>query len=167
MFVHQVMTKPVVCISPEATVGEALSLMLERKVDDLPIVDDTNRVVGIITFADVLRRVRRQHPLAINIFFTPFYYVEGYEEATERVKRLMELPVTEVCTRSVITCGPEGHLADVAGLMVDHRIKRVPVVTDDGQLLGIISRGDVIRAMWEQYGKSPYGQSKKPSDGDK
>lgn len=158
MLVGKVMTRPVVCISPDATVADALELMMSRKVDGLPIVDDENRVVGIITMADLLRRVRRQHPLAFGVFFTPiYYYVEGYAEATERVKRLMQMPVTEVCTRTVITCGPDGHLADAAGLMVDHRIKRLPVVTEDGQLVGILSRSDVMRALWERYGKNAQG----------
>lgn len=158
MLVHKVMTRPVVCISPEATVADALELMLSKKVDGLPIVDDDNRVVGIITIADLLRRVRRQHPLAFGVFFAPwYYYVEGYTEAAERVKRLLEMPVTEVCTHTVITCGPDGHVADVAGLMVDYRIKRVPVVEEDGRLVGIVSRSDIMRALWERYGKKPVG----------
>lgn len=158
MLVRKVMTRPVVCISVEATVADALELMLSRKVDGLPIVDDDNVVVGIITIADLLRRVRRQHPLAFGVFFAPwYYYVEGYEEASERVKRLLEMPVTEVCTRTVITCSPDAHVADVAGLMVDHRIKRVPVVKEDGQLVGIVSRSDIMRALWERYGKKSVG----------
>lgn len=157
MLVRDVMTSPVVRISPEATVAEALRLMMERRVDGLPIVDDRNGVVGILTYADLLRRVRRHNPQVADFFLFPFYYQEEDEEVSLRVQRILEMRVTEVCSRMVVTCGPEGHLADVAGMMVDHRIKRMPVVTEDGTLVGIISRGDVMRAVWERYGSRPKG----------
>jgi len=151
MRVRDIMTTPVVRVHPDTKVRDCVRIMVEQKVDGLPIVDDQNRVVGILTFADLLRKGRRQHPRALD-FFLYLTVVDDQDEAVrERLAHLVEQPASQVCTHNVIACGPDDDPFEVAGLMVDYRIKRVPVLSEHGTLIGIISRGDVIRAIWREY----------------
>ncbi|HLN60139.1 MAG TPA: CBS domain-containing protein [Symbiobacteriaceae bacterium] len=151
MLVRDVMTTPVIRVRLGAKVCEALRVMVEHKVDGVPVVDDRNHVQGVLTYADLLRRGRRQHPRALDFFMFAVVLEEEDQEVYARLKRILDLPVEQVATREVISCSPGDHLADVAGVMVDNGIKRMPVVAENGSLVGILSRGDLMRALYAQF----------------
>ena len=111
----------VLSICPSATVLEATRLMNQHKVGSLLVTDpaDNDRMVGIFTERDVLRRV----------------VAEQRDPA--------ETPVGEVMSGQVICCRPQTDLEDAARIMRDRRIRHLPVCDDDGRLLGMISIGDL------------------------
>lgn len=150
--VRDVMNDRVIRVSPESKVCDALRVMLESQVDGVPVVNDRNEVVGIITYADLLRRGRRQHPRALDFFLWAVWLDAEEDDAMQgRMQRILDLPVSQVCTQDVLTCSPDDDVAEVAGLMVDYGVKRVPVVAESGALVGIVSRGDIMRAVWHAY----------------
>jgi CBS domain-containing protein len=149
--VQEVMTNRVIRVCEESKVGDGLRLMMAQHADEMVVVDDSNAVIGIVTCADILRKARRQQMPAVDFLLTAFVYYEEDDEVEERVRKLFETPIAKICTRDVITCTPTDEVADVAGVMVDHRIKRIPVVNEYGSLVGIISRDDVLRAIWQTY----------------
>jgi CBS domain-containing protein len=151
MVIRDIMTTRVVRVAPGTKVCEALRVMLEHKVDGVPVVDDRNQVVGVLTYADLLRRARRQHPRALDFFMFALVLEEDDNELHARMRRMLELPVEQVCTKDVVACSPDDHLGDVAGVMVDNGIKRMPVLSEHGALVGIVSRGDMMRAMYQVY----------------
>lgn len=138
-------------VRPDIKVGEALRVMVEKQVDGVPVVDDRNQVVGILTYADLLRFARRHHPRLMDFFMYAVVIEEEDDDVRSRFERILNLPIGQVCTHHVVTCRPDDEASDVAGLMVDHRIKRVPVVNDSGALVGVVGRDDLIRAIWEAY----------------
>lgn len=151
MDIPSVMNSGVVRVRPETKVADALRVMMDHRIDGLPVVDDTNQVVGIITYADLLRRGRRHHPRAID-FLTFAVVIQDEEDGVrERFQRMLDEPVMSICTKNVITCHLDDDVVDVAGLMVDYRIKRVPVVSEGGVLVGIVSRDDLLHAIWRAY----------------
>lgn len=156
MQVCEIMSTQVIRISQDTKAIDALRLMVEHRIDGLPIVDDANQVIGIITYADLLRRVRRMNPHAVDLFLFAMLITEEDKTVEERVKRILQQPVSKLCTRHVVTCTPDENVADIAGLMVDHRVKRLPVVESEEhpRLVGIISRHDIMRAIWEQNQKT-------------
>lgn len=155
MRIADIMTASIVRLRPETKVREALRVMLEHHVDGAPVVNHQNRLVGILTFADLLRYGRRQHPQAVDFFL--FAMVINDEDAAvrQRFDQILNQPVQQICTPEVVVCGPDDDVADVAGLMVDHRIHRVPVVSAHGTLIGIVSRGDLVRAIWSDHDQRP------------
>lgn len=108
----------VATIAPTATVLEATTKMNERKIGAL-VVQDQERVVGIFTERDVLRRV----------------------VAAERAPR--DTRVGEVMTRDVVCCSPDTDLEDASRIMRDQRVRHLPVCDGDGGLSGLISIGDL------------------------
>jgi CBS domain-containing protein len=149
MLIRDVMSAPVIKVRPETKVSEALQVMMDHRIEGVPVVDDRNQVVGVLTYADLLRRVRRQHPRAMDFMMFAVVIREEDQDVVERVRRILDLPLDQICTHDVVTCLPDDHVADVAGLMVDHRIKRVPVVSAQGVLIGIVTRSDIMRAIWQ------------------
>jgi CBS domain-containing protein len=108
------------------SVRTALRLLAERGVGALVVSADGRRVEGIVSERDVARGLHER----------------GVELLTE--------PVSGVMTAEVHTCPPEASVTDLARTMTDHRFRHVPVVDEDGLLLGIVSIGDVVKARLDE-----------------
>jgi CBS domain-containing protein len=143
-----IMTHPVVTVTPETTITEAAQLMLQHRISGLPVVDG-GAVVGIITEGDLLRRaetgtaVRRAHWLELLL---------GPERLAQDFIRAHARKVGEIMTPNIVSAAPHSALADVVGLMEKHHIKRMPVI-DEGRLVGIISRANLVHALVEALAK--------------
>jgi CBS domain-containing protein len=125
MRVVDLMTADVITASPETPIKAAARLMVRNKVSGLPVCDEDNCVVGIITEADFLRlEVAREEAV--------------HPQPVERVEEVMH--------RSVLTIGPDATVGDAARMMVINDVNRLPVTDGDGKSLGIISRLDVVAA---------------------
>ena len=117
--VHGKSSRDVVTISPDATVRDLIALLAEHNVGALVVSDDGERVTGIVSERDVVRRL----------------HSDG---------GVLDRQVSEIMTSDVRTCGGDDKLTDLMQTMTEHRIRHVPVVAD-GRLTGIISIGDVVK----------------------
>ena len=138
-----IMTKPVITVTPETKIAEAARLMLQHRISGLPVVDDRGRVVGIVTEGDLLRRseigTERQRPRWVELLIGPGRLARDYVDAHART-------AGEVMSESVVSVTPEEALPDVVRLMEKRHVKRVPVI-DQGRLVGIVSRANLVRAL--------------------
>ena len=143
MNASQIMTRKPVSLLPEASLVEAVRLMLQHKISGLPVVTREGHVVGIITEADLLRRsetdTEKWRPRWLEFLLGKGRIASEYAHTHGR-------RVHEVMQSIVYTVGANASLEDVVRLMERHSIKRVPVVRDN-VLVGIISRADVVRAL--------------------
>ena len=139
------MTRDVAVVHPEASLLEAVKLMALRHISGLPVVDSAGEIVGMITEGDLVRwhegyterQARWLNMLADGFELAPDF-LEGIKEQQRKVKSVM--------SPSVTTVTEETPAREVASLMYARNIKRVPVVRD-GQLVGIVARSDLIRAL--------------------
>jgi acetoin utilization protein AcuB len=115
-----IMTTKVVSIRQTATVREALKLLAELDVRHLPVVDERDELVGMLSERDLLR-LRR---------------------STEVLNRA----VSEVMSADVLVVTPTTHVDEIIDLMTEHKVGALPVVDNDSQLAGIVSYVDVLRA---------------------
>jgi CBS-domain-containing membrane protein len=143
MQTFEIMTHPVISVAPEISVVEAARLMLQHRVSGLPVVDDIGCVVGMITEGDLLRRAETgtapHHSSWLEFLLSPGRLAQEYTNAHAR-------KVAEVMTKDIVYATPQTAVADVVQLMTRRRIKRLPVI-EDGRLVGIISRADLVRAL--------------------
>ncbi|GAB49882.1 CBS domain-containing protein [Mobilicoccus pelagius] len=133
MLVREIMTAPAVNIHAEAALDEAITLLASKRITLLPVVDDADHLVGVISEIDVLRRA-----------------VEP--DARARASRLPDSPplpvhITEIMTTDPVTTTEGVDVADLVDVFITTSIKSIPVVRGQ-RLVGIVSRSDIIRALW-------------------
>lgn len=151
MQARDIMTRRVVTLSREATLEEAVALMVRHRISGLPVTDAAGTVLGIVTEGDLLRRAEtgteHQRPRWLRFLLGPERLATEYVHTHSR-------KVKDVMTRNVITVDPDTSLDGIVDLMEKRHIKRVPVV-EDGRLTGIVSRANLIQALASLAGDLP------------
>lgn len=158
MKVRDVIKTDVVTCGPETKVSDVARMLRENGVSGMPVVED-GKVVGIVSEADVLDLIdERQEdeniwlpsPFeAIEIPLRSFSlrdWLESHDVIERAIKDIGEMPVREIMTKNVKKTRPNDDIEEAANLMVRHNVNRLPVV-EDGELVGLITRGDVLRAV--------------------
>ena len=136
--VKDVMTSTVVAVKETAGFKHIVNVMLRRGVSAFPVLDADDRVVGVISEADLLLKEVGPEP-----FTGPAKSVLATGRRGERAKA-SGLTAGELMSKPAVTIGPDATVAQAAKLMYARRVKRLPVVADDGRLVGIVSRVDVL-----------------------
>ncbi len=147
MLVREIMTTEVVAVRRDTSVNEIAKLMGERDISGIPVVDESNRVVGIVTELDmIVRNTRLEMPAFIQILDLARIPLERPGHYRDRLRHMLGAQAADIMTEQVITISPDAEAKDLAELMVKRRLNPVPVV-EDGVLVGIVSRADLIRMM--------------------
>ena len=136
--VSEVMTIDAVSVNEDADIEEAIRLLSSYRVSGLPVVNNEKRVVGVITEADILSvmGMKRGHTFKDIVARLLGEPVPG-NKAGRTVRQVMTSPA--------ITTTPDVGILEVAGILEERRIKRLPVVDAGGVLVGIVSRADIVR----------------------
>ena len=141
MQAQDVMTTVVATIDAGATVQEAAKLMLERRISALPVMDRKERVAGVISEGDLVRRTELGTGTARSWWLQLLT-----DNAAQDYLKTHGTSVSDVMTRPAVSVRRATPLHEVARLMEKHRIKRVPVL-EAGRLVGIVSRADLVRRL--------------------
>ena len=140
MRVEDVMTTEVLTVRSETTLKEAAEVLVRKRISGLPVVDAENHVVGVLSEGDIVFKER------------------GEAKKKSLLERWLELPLPDVVSKleartagqamsaPAVTIGPKRPLTEAANRMVDEAVNRLPVVDDDGKLIGIVTRADLVRA---------------------
>lgn len=144
--ISQLMTRDVVELTPETTVREAAALLTEHQVSGAPVVDADGRVLGIVSESDLLSEARRRAALPRSAAFGLFLVSE------ETLLRLYhagaDLPVREVMSSRLISVTESTPATEAARLLVNEGVNRLPVLDADGKLVGIVTRADLLKAVF-------------------
>ncbi|MFW0861417.1 MAG: CBS domain-containing protein [Dethiobacter sp.] len=147
MLAREVMTRDVVTVTLTASVTEVARLLVEHKVSGLPVVDEEHRVVGMITEGDLIHQDKKVHMPAFLEILGGVIYLENPQRIVNDLKKMTATKVAEVMTSKVYTVKENASMEDIATIMVERQVNRLPVVGQDGKLVGIISRQDLVKAM--------------------
>jgi CBS domain-containing protein len=146
--VRDVMTTDVLSFRPADSVETAARALSERGIGGGPVVDDDNRVVGLLEDDDLIVQDTRLHfPTVISLFGGYLELPSSLRHFEADLKKAVGATVEDVMDSEAPTCGPDDTLETVATTLHDRGASRMAVVDDDGRLLGIVSRGDLVRAI--------------------
>jgi CBS domain-containing protein len=144
MQARDVMVSPVITVSKAATVREVAKILLEKRISAVPVVDDAGRLIGIVTEGDLIHRAEagtERHDTWWVRFLTDDATIAA-DYAKSHARR-----VEDVMTTDVVTAAPEMPLHEIATLLEERDIKRVPIVDKEGNLVGIVSRANLIQVV--------------------
>lgn len=143
--VRDIMTTDVLTFREDDDVRTAMQQLADRSIDAAPVLDATGAVVGVISTGDLIVKESKLHfPTLISILGGSFELKS--RDFDEDLEKALGAHVGDVMNHPAITCPVDADIQDAATLMHDHHVSRLPVV-DDGRLVGIVSRGDVLRGM--------------------
>jgi predicted transcriptional regulator len=117
MIARDIMTRKVYTISPDASVQEVAQLLSRKRISGAPVVDKDGKMVGVVTEADIIGKVNRE-----------------------------DLRVADIMSSEIITVEEETRVGQIAMLLTERQVKRVPV-TRNGKLVGIVCRADIVDAV--------------------
>ena len=148
--VDEVMTRKVIHVTIDDTVENCARLLMEHQLSGAPVLDKSGRVVGMLTEGDLIRSAAHyQAPGAIEIL-GGLIYLDDPLEFQENLRRATALRAGRLMTREVIMVAPQDTVEKAATEMVHHSIDRLPVVNEEGRLEGIVSRRDIMSALFPQ-----------------
>jgi CBS domain-containing protein len=144
---RDVMTTEVVTFALHEPITDAMMRLVDNGVDAGPVVDDDGTVVGMLSTGDLIVQESQLHaPTVINILGGLFELPGSKKKFEHELEQAVAVDVEDAMTPKPVTCGPDDTVETIATLMHDHNISRVPVV-EDGRLVGIVARGDILRAI--------------------
>jgi CBS domain-containing protein len=135
--VDDVMTRVVVSVEETAGYRDVVDLLIGRRISAVPVVDAFERVTGVVSESDLLRKIEYAGDEAPRLF-------EGRRRRGERGKALAGT-VAELMNAPAVTVAAEATVADAARLMDGENVKRLPVVDGLDRLIGIVTRGDLLK----------------------
>ena len=140
MHVKDVMSKDVITVLKYESILHVAKILSEKNISGLPVVDKKNKVIGIITQADILSilGMRKEHSLK-----DVLKHMLG-EPLPER--RMGDI-VGDIMTSPAATIKTNANISEAAQIMDDKKIRRLPVVDEKNMLVGIISRADILKAV--------------------
>ncbi len=144
MLIKDIMTREVITVSVEDTVETCANLLLKHNLSGLPVLDKEGKLVGIVTEGDLIRRASRIKGPAVLEVLGGLIYLDSPKKFMDELKSSMGQMAGEVMTKKVVTIDPESTVEDGATLLVEKKVKRLPVVDKEGNLLGIVSRRDIM-----------------------
>jgi CBS domain-containing protein len=132
--VGDVMTRNVVAVRKDARFKDIVQVMRARRFSAFPVLDDDNKVVGVVSEDDLLIREGFRVPGS-----GPRFLLRHADRA-----KADGLTAAELMTEPAITIRPEADVAEAARIMHRRHVKRLPVVTETGRLVGVVSRVDLL-----------------------
>ena len=145
MKAHEAMTKDVITVRPSTTVREIAALLVRHRISAVPVVSDDGRAIGIVSQTDLGHRSETETEKRRK------WWLELFADANTKARDYIKSHGTtaqDVMTRFIVSVSKDANLSEVAEILDTHRIRQVPVM-QDGKLVGMISRADLVRKLAE------------------
>jgi len=133
--VEDVMSTHVIAVRPGAPYKEMAAMLHEQRVSAFPVIDEDNKVIGVVSEADLLTKEALEGTVPRTL--------QSLTQQSVRT-RVNAITAADLMTKPPVTIGPDESVTHAARLMFDRRVKRLPVTSDDGTLIGIVTRSDVL-----------------------
>lgn len=144
MLARDIMTREVITIRKDTTIEEIARLLVENNISGAPVVDEENRVIGMVTQTDLLYKdIEPRFPAVVELL-GGLIFLKGVKQYNEELKKLVATKAEDIMTKDMVTISEDTTVEEIAKIMVGKKINRIPVVTD-GKLVGIVTRADMVR----------------------
>jgi len=148
---RDIMTTELIKLTPEMDFASAAKILLDNHFNGAPVVDDDGRLVGILCQSDLVAQHKKLPVPTLVTLLDSFIRLTSAKELEKQARKIAAMTVGEAMTHKPVTVKPDTSIEAIAGLMVDSNLHTLPVV-EDGRLVGIIGKEDVLRTLLSHPG---------------
>lgn len=146
MLARDIMTHQVVTVTPDMLVPEVAKLLLEHKISGVPVVNAEHELIGIVSEGDLISKKANLKTPPVLSLLGGFIYLESPNRFETELRKVTAVKVKDLMTKKVIAVSEDTPVSEVASIMVEKKINRVPVLRRK-KLVGIITRADIVRSL--------------------
>ncbi len=143
---QDIMTREVIVVAPQTPVNEFAALITEKRISGAPVVDENGTVVGVVTESDLIDQKKRLHIPTVAAILDAVIMLENPFKLDKEFKKMTGTTVADIATRQPITVTSATPVEEIATIMAEKRAHTLPVV-DDGRLVGVVGKTDIIRTI--------------------
>ena len=146
--VSEIMIREPFTCAADATISEVVRILAQNNVSSLPVVDEKNQVVGFISDGDIMGAIaqHRAHTIFTGGDASMLYFDD--QSLEQRIDRLKDRSVMDFATRKVVCARPDQSIARVAALLAKKKFKKLPVVDEEGKLVGVVRRSAITKYLF-------------------
>ncbi len=145
--VADIMTNDPILVTPNTPLQEAIHILAEKKISGLPVVDETGKLVGVISESDLMWQESGIEPPPYIMFLDSVIYLKNPARYNKEIHKALGQTVGEVMSDRPIAVNSNKTVPEAARIMHDKKVRRLPVVDDSSKVIGIVTQGDVIKMM--------------------
>jgi CBS domain-containing protein len=143
---RDIMSRKVVTLGPEDSVTKAAKTLAEHRIGGAPVLDEEGRLIGMISESDLIIQDIKLHFPTYLQFLDSYIYLGSLARFERELRKAVGAKVKDVMTREVFTTTPDATVQEIATLMVDENISRIPVVKDS-LVVGVVTKGDLVKSL--------------------
>jgi len=144
--VAEIMTKEVRTVRKETTIRELAELFVAHRISSLPVVDEDGKMIGIVTESDLVEQNKNVHLPTVISLFDWVIYLETEKSLEKELKKMGGRSVADIYQTEIVSIASTASLGEAADLMSSRHTNSLPVI-DNGNLVGIVARIDIIRTL--------------------
>jgi CBS domain-containing protein len=141
-----IMTTELITVTPETEIVHATKLLLDNRINGVPVTDETGKLVGILCQSDLVAQQKKFPVPSFFTFLDGLISLSSMKQLEKEVQKIAAITVAQAMTPNPITVRPDTGIEEVAALMVDNNFHTIPVV-EKGKLVGIVGKEDILRTI--------------------
>lgn len=144
---RDIMTEDVITIQPNATIRDLAKNFIEHNISGVPVVDENGKVLGIATESDLIFHSKRLKVPTVLTILDSFIFLDSPEKMESELRKIAAASVSDVYTSPPVTITPDTPLDEIASLMTEKQVHTLPVLDENGMMIGIVGKKDIIRTI--------------------
>ena len=145
--VKDIMVREVITIQKDASVEELSELLVKNKISGVPVIDSDGKLAGIATEGDLIIKDSDLHFPRYFKLLDRIIYLESLNKFKKNLKKYLGTKVEDVMTAKIRTVKEETPVGEAANMMIKYNINRVPVLDSKDEMVGIVTRADIVKSM--------------------
>jgi CBS-domain-containing membrane protein len=141
-----IMTTGVITVKKDTSLQDLARILYDNHINGVPVVDDEDRLIGIICESDLIRKDKKLHIPTVVSVFDAVFYLESPKKLEKEIERINATHVEDLYTKDVLTIDEKTEIDEIATIMTQKKIYTIPVVDGD-RVVGIIGKSDLIRTL--------------------
>lgn len=144
---QDIMTTTVITVQTDTPIRDVARIFTENNISGVPVVDKQDQVIGIVTESDLIFQNKRWRIPPVITILDSFFFLNSPEKMEKELKKIGGATVGDIFSSPAVTIKPDTPLDEIATLMTEKKIHTLPVLTESGEMVGIVGKKDIIRTV--------------------